>query len=248
MNRISGKTARPQHPALPWERQPRDILTPNTGICRVNGGEHAGEGVPLGEYGDHAERAAIGGGGSNHRGGEDLAVRGREGQEAAVAGDGINHHEFLAFASPAECDPEEGKALAAVDDLPPQPDLPLGEEPVGGEVGLGGGGSEAGVEGEDRIEVVGEEEAEEGGLVAGDEAAAEARLEGEAAPALADGGGGGERGGVRREAEEDLLEEVVVVERRRRRRGGGEAAAVVVVVERLLLAHFFYFLFFCGWG
>lgn len=81
---------------------------------------------------------------------------------------------------------------------------------MGGEVVLGGGGSEAGVEGEDRIEVVGEEEAEEGGLVAGDEAAAEARLEGEAAPALADGGGAGEAGGlVGGEAEEDLVDEVV---------------------------------------
>jgi hypothetical protein len=49
------------------------------------------------------------------------------------------------------------------------------------------------------------------------EAAEEAEVGDDAAPALADGGGAREGGRLRGEAEEDLGEQVVVVERRRRR-------------------------------
>jgi hypothetical protein len=56
------------------------------------------------------------------------------------------------------------------------------------------------------------------------EAADEARVRGEAAPALADEGRAGKGGGLRREAEEDLAEKIFVFQRRLHRRRAGEAA------------------------
>ena len=75
--------------------------------------------------------------------------------------------------------------------------------------------------------------AEEGRVaaVAEAEAAEEAGVGDEAAPALADGGCAGEGGGLRREAEEDLAEEVVVVQRPGRRRAGVAAAAAHLALE-----------------
>jgi hypothetical protein len=77
------------------------------------------------------------------------------------------------------------------------------------------------------------EETEEGRVapVAEAEAAEEAGVGDEAAPALADGGCAGEGGGLRRETDEDLAEEVVVVQWPGRRR------ADVVVVAAAGAAH-----------
>ena len=71
------------------------------------------------------------------------------------------------------------------------------------------------------------EETEEGRLaaVAEAEAAEEAGVGDEAAPALADGRGAGEGRRLRRQAEEDLGEEVFIIEWRHRRRAGFAAAA-----------------------
>jgi hypothetical protein len=59
----------------------------------------------------------------------------------------------------------------------------------------------------------------------GAEAAEEAGVADETAPALAGEGGAREGGRLRGKAEEDLREEVVILQRRRRRRVGAAAAA-----------------------
>lgn len=90
---------------------------------------------------------------------------------------------------------------------------------VGGIQGRHEGGAFA------RVEL---EKAKEGrvAVVAEAEAAGEAVVGGEAAPALGDEGGAWERGRLRGEAEEDLLEEIVVIQRRLHRRRQRAAARV----------------------
>jgi hypothetical protein len=68
------------------------------------------------------------------------------------------------------------------------------------------------------------------------EAADEARVGGEAAPALADEGRAGKGGGLRREAEEDLAEKIFVFQRRLHRRRAGEAAVAAAEEEAAHLA------------
>jgi hypothetical protein len=76
------------------------------------------------------------------------------------------------------------------------------------------------------VALVSFEEPEEGraAAVVAAEAAEEAGVGSDAAPALADECRAGEGGGLRREAEEDLAEEVVVFQRRLPRRRAGAAA------------------------
>jgi hypothetical protein len=138
---------------------------------------------------------------------------------APLTGDGVPHEDLGAV--PVE---EKGEAVPAVHEAQALAGaMRLGESPGRDAVGRVQRGSEA---------IAGRfmegEEAEERGLpVVRAEAAEEAGVGDEAAPALADDGGAEEGGRLRREAEEDLTEEVVVVQRGRRRRGwqdGGRAA------------------------
>jgi hypothetical protein len=138
-----------------------------------------------------------------------------------MTGDGVPHEDLGAV--PVE---EKGEAVPAIHEAQALAGALRQGEPRGGDaVGRVQRGSERmtgrSMEGE---------EAEEQGLpVVRAEAAEEAGVGDEEAPALADDGGAEEGGRLRREAEEELTEEVVVVQRGRRRwdrqDGGREAAA-----------------------
>lgn len=169
-----------------------------------------------GEHDDNMEgtRVAVlvtaAGGSAEHGGVEvegpllDLAG---DGDAAALPGHGVPDEQLGPVAAA-----EEGAAVAAVDEHPRVAAVVDSVHAVAAGDALGG--DEAG-----EVPVV-VEEAEHGGCsMECAQAAEEARVAGQAAPAVADEGGAGEEGRVGREAEEYLRDDVVRC-RLRRRRGG----------------------------
>jgi hypothetical protein len=146
------------------------------------------------------------------------------GDAVLVAGDGVPHQDL---AVPREEDEEEtmatskGYGAVVVVAVTLQGEAP-GRDAIGGLQGR--------TEGTTSVLV---EEAEEGRIAAVPEAEAakEAGVGDEAAPALADGGGPREGRRLRGEAEEDLAEEVVVIQGPDGRRAGVAAAAAHLALD-----------------